>query len=171
LALFSTGAWPQSHLATVFGPIADTSGAVVSGAQVRILNQNTGLKRDTLTDLTGQYRIGGLPPGNNSVRADKEGFQTQVREGIPLTSASEIMINLSLSVGDLKQQVTVTADFPAFDNTTSTISGLVPEQSLTELPLNGRDQTYVLKPCVPHHLPEYQGRYPGTPCSGRVELR
>ena len=107
-ALFSAPAWPQTQLATVFGTITDTSGAVISGAQVTILNLSTGLKRDTFTELTGQYRIVGLPPGNYSVRVEKEGFQTQVREGISLTSASEIMINLSLSVGDLKQQVTVT---------------------------------------------------------------
>jgi len=138
-ALFSAPGWPQTQLATVFGTITDTSGAVISGAQVTILNLSTGLKRDTFTELTGQYRIVGLPPGNYSVRVEKEGFQTQVREGISLTSASEIMINLSLSVGDLKQQVTVTADFPTIDNTTSTVSGLLPEQSLTELPLNGRD--------------------------------
>jgi len=139
LALFSTCAWPQTQLATVFGTITDTSGAVISGAQVTILNQSTGLKRDTPTDLTGQYRIAGLPTGSYSVRVEKEGFQTQVREGISVTLASEIMLNLTLIVGDLRQQVKVTADFPTIDTTTSTVNGLLPEQSLTELPLNGRD--------------------------------
>src|SRR5215469_17099007 len=149
-ALFSGGAWPQTQLATIFGTITDATGAVISGAQVTILNQSTGLKRETPTDLTGQYRIAGLPTGNYSVRVDKEGFQTQVREGIALTSASEIVMNLSLSVGDLKQQVTVSADFAAIDNTTSTVSGLLPEQSLTELPLSGRDlfNAAILEPGV-----------------------
>ena len=139
LALFSSRAWPQTQLATVFGTVTDPSGAVVSGARVAMRNVSTELQRDALTDSTGQYRISGLPTGNYSVRVEKEGFQTQIREGISLTSASEIMMNLSLIVGDLKQQLTITADFLTIDNTTSTVSGLLPEQSLTELPLNGRD--------------------------------
>src|SRR6266566_3436568 len=139
LALFSSYAWPQTQLATIFGTITDATGAAISGAQVTILNQSTGLKRDAPTDSTGQYHIAGLPTGTYSVRVEKEGFQSQVREGIALTSASEIMMNLSLSVGDLKQQLTVRADVPTIDNTTSTVSGLLPEQSLTELPLDGRD--------------------------------
>ena len=149
LALFSSYAWPQTQLATVFGTITDASGGVISGAQVTILNQSTGLKRDASTDSTGQYHIAGLPTGNYSVRVEKEGFQTQVREGIALTSASEIIMNLSLSVGDLKQQVTVNADV-AIDNTTSTVSGAIAERSLADLPLNGRDlfKTAILEPGV-----------------------
>src|SRR5215467_4759621 len=138
-SFFSTRGWAQTQLATVFGTITDASGAAISEAHVTILSQSTGLKRETPTDLTGQYRIAGFPTGNYSVRVEKEGFQTQVREGIALTSASEIMMNLSLIVGDLKQRVTVTADLAGIDNTSSTVSGLVPEQSLTGLPLNSRD--------------------------------
>ena len=150
LALFSACAWPQTQLATVFGTIMDASGAVISGAQITILNQNTGLKRNASTDMTGQYHIAGLPTGNYSVRVEEEGFQTQVREGIALTSASEIMMNLSMTLGDLKQQVTVSADLAAIDNSTSTVSGLVPERSLTDLPLNGRDlfKAAILEPGV-----------------------
>jgi hypothetical protein len=150
VALFSAHAWPQTQLATVFGTITDASGAVISGAQVTVLNQSAGLKRKASTDLAGQYHIAGLPTGNYSVRIEKEGFQPQVREGIALTSASENMMNLSLTLGDLKQQVTVSADFPAIDTTTSTVSGLLSEQSLTELPLNGRDlfKAAILEPGV-----------------------
>src|SRR5712691_3688141 len=150
LALFSACAWPQTQLATVFGTIIDASGAVISGAQITILNQSIGLKRNASTDLTGQYHIAGLPTGNYSVRVEEEGFQTQVREGIALTSASEIMMNLSMTLGDLKQQVTVSADLPAIDNSTSTVSGLVLERSLTDLPLNGRDlfKAAILEPGV-----------------------
>jgi hypothetical protein len=71
------------------------SGAVIAGAQVTILDQSTGLKRDSSTDSTGQYRVGGLPIGNYSVRVLKEGFQTQVREGITLTSAFSVAMNFS----------------------------------------------------------------------------
>src|SRR5262252_3546317 len=83
-ALFSACAWSQTQLATVFGTITDPSGAVVPGAQVTIVNQSTALKRSTLTDMAGQYRLAGLPTGNYALRTEKEGFQTQVREAIAL---------------------------------------------------------------------------------------
>jgi len=149
-ALFSSGAAPQTQLATIFGAIADPSGAVIPEAKVTIVNQSTGLKRTTLTDSTGQYHIAGLPTGNYSVRVQKEGFQTQIREGIVLTSASEIMMNLSLSVGEVEGQVTVSADLPTIDSTTSTVGAGIPEGTIAELPLNGRDlfNAAVLEPGV-----------------------
>ena len=122
LVLFSACAWPQTQLASVFGTITDVSGAVVSDAHVTFLNKSTGLKRDASTDLNGQYRVTGLPTGSYSARVEKEGFQTQVREELALTSASEFVMNLALTVGDLKQEVTVSADVPTVDNSTSTIS-------------------------------------------------
>ena len=139
LALFSACAWSQTQLATVFGTITDPSGAVVPGAHVAVVNQSTGLKRAVLTGMTGQYHLAGLPTGEYVVRVEKPGFQTQLRAGTRLTSASEVMINLSLTISDQPQQVSVTASVTAIDNTTSTVGGLVAERSLAELPLNGRD--------------------------------
>src|SRR5215813_14901114 len=139
LTSFSARAWPQTQLASVSGTITDASGAVVLDAHVTFLNKSTGLKRDASTDLNGQYRVTGLPIGSYSARVEKEGFQTQVREELALTSASEFIVNLSLTVGDLKQEVTVRADVPTIDNSTSTVGGILPEHTLAELPLNGRD--------------------------------
>jgi hypothetical protein len=64
LALFSTISWSQTQLATVFGIVTDPSGAVVPEASVTVVNQSTGLKRQVLTGVTGQYRLAGLPTGN-----------------------------------------------------------------------------------------------------------
>ena len=139
LVCFSASDWSQTQLATVFGVITDTSGAVVPGAEVVIVNHGTELKRGALTDMAGQYHLAGLPTGNYSVRISKPGFQTQVREGIALISGSELMIDVSLAIGALPQEITVHANFGAIDTTTSTFGGLVAEQSLTELPLDGRD--------------------------------
>jgi hypothetical protein len=139
VALFSVGAWSQTQLATVSGIITDPSGAAVPGASVTIVSQGTGLKRSALTDTAGQYRFAGLPIGNYSLRMEKAGFQSQVREGVDLTSAAEATINSQLAIGDLQQQATVSANAAGIDNTTSTVEGLLPEQSLTELPLDNRD--------------------------------
>ena len=138
-ALFSVGAWSQTQLATVSGTITDPSGAVVPGVSVTIVSQGTGLKRSALTDTAGEYRFAGLPTGNYSLRMEKTGFQSQVREGVELNSAAEVTINSQLAIGDLSQQTTVSANVAGIDSTTSTSAGLLPEQSLTELPLDNRD--------------------------------
>src|SRR5580704_5575351 len=138
-ALFSVGAWSQTQLATVSGTITDPSGAVVPGVSVTIVSQGTGLKRSALTDAAGEYRFAGLPTGNYSLRIEKTGFQSQIREGVELNSAAEVRINPQLAIGDLSQQTTVSANAAGIDSTTSTVTGRFPEQSLTELPLNNRD--------------------------------
>jgi len=138
-ALFSACAWSQTQLATVSGSISDPSGAVISEATVAIVNQSTGLKRESRTRAIGDYRFAGLPTGSYVLRVEKEGFQPQVREGIALTSASEVMVNLSLALGGRQEQVTVSANATTIDNTTSTVGGLLAERSLAELPLNGHD--------------------------------
>jgi len=138
-AFFSVGAWSQTQLATVSGTITDPSGAVVPGASVTIVSQGSGLKVSAFTDMAGAYRFAGLPTGTYSLRIEKTGFQSQVREGVDLTLAAEVTINSQLALGGLSQQTTVSAHVAGIDNTTSTISGLLPEQSLAELPLNNRD--------------------------------
>jgi hypothetical protein len=138
-ALFSVGAWSQTQLATVSGTVTDPSGAVVRGVSVTIVSHGTGLKRSALTGTAGEYRFAGLPIGNYSLHIEKIGFQSQLREGLELNSGAEVTMNLQLAIGDLSQQTTVSANVATIDSTTSTISGLVPERSLTELPLDNRD--------------------------------
>ena len=137
--LFSADAWSQTQLATVAGAITDPSGAVVPGVSVTVVSQGTGLKRSVLSDTAGDYRFAGLPAGSYSVHLEKPGFQSQMREGVELGSAAEVTINAQLAVGELSQQTTVSATAAGIDSTTSTVEGLVPEQSLAELPLDNRD--------------------------------
>ena len=138
-ALFSVGAWSQTQLGTVSGTITDPTGAVMPGVSVTVVSQGTGLKRNVLTDTAGEYRFAGLPTGNYSLRIEKTGFQSQLREGVQLNSDGEVTINSQLALGDLAQQTTVSANAARIDSTTSTSAGLLPEQSLTELPLDNRD--------------------------------
>jgi hypothetical protein len=150
LALVSTWSWSQTQLGTVFGTITDPTSAVIPRAQVTVSSVSTGLKRDALTDMKGQYHVEGLPTGKYAVRIDKEGFQTEIREGIAISAAAAVAINLTLQVGRVPQQVTARADVTTIDTTTSAVGASVSEQSLTDLPLNGRDlfKAVVLEPGV-----------------------
>src|ERR1700741_3242199 len=137
-ALIAAPAWAQTQLGTLFGTVTDTSGAVVPGAEVSVENVTTGLKRDGSTGKTGEYQLVGLPTGRYTLRVQKEGFQTEVREGITLSPGAAIEINLSLVVGKLSARVMVEADVPSVD-TSTTVEGMIAEPSLVALPLAGRD--------------------------------
>src|SRR6201997_2211617 len=120
-ALIAAPAWAQTQLGTLFGTVTDTSGAVVPGAEVSVENVSTGLKRDGRTDKSGEYRLVGLPTGSYTLRVEKEGFQSEVREGISLSPGAAIGINLSLVVGRVSVHVRVEADVPGVDSTTTTV--------------------------------------------------
>jgi hypothetical protein len=79
--------------------------------------------------MTGQYHLAGLPTGVYVIRIEKPGFQTQLRAGITLISASEVMINVSLAIGEHPEQVSVAASATAIDNMTSTVGELLTGQS------------------------------------------
>ena len=137
-ALIAAPAWAQTQLGTLFGTVTDSSGAVVPQAEVTVENASTGLKRKERTDTKGEFQLAGLPTGRYTLRVEKEGFRTEVREGIALSPDAAIGINLSLVVGKLSVHVKVEAGVPALDTTTS-VGGMIAERSLTELPLDGRD--------------------------------
>src|SRR6266576_5348088 len=138
-ALIAAPAWAQTQLGTLFGTVTDTSGDVIPGAEVSVENVGTGLKRDGRTDKTGEYQLVGLPTGRYTLRVQKEGVQTEVREGIALSPGAAIGINLSLVVGKLSVHAAVEAGVPSVDITTTTVEGMIAERTLTALALDGRD--------------------------------
>ncbi|PYU33479.1 MAG: hypothetical protein DMG31_08910 [Acidobacteria bacterium] len=128
----------QGFTATVTGTVTDTSGAVLPGTAISIKNLETGLTRAVEADLGGNYSIASLPVGEYELTAEKMGFQREVRRGINLVVAQEAVVNLTLQVGSIVQQVTVTEAAPLVNTTTTSTSGVITEQQIKELPLNGR---------------------------------
>jgi len=113
-----------------------------------VKNVETGATRVATTDAAGAFRIPSLPLGPQEVRAEKTGFKAGVRTGIDLAVGQEAVVNLRLEVGELSQQVLVYAEAPLINTTTSSVSGLVEERQVKELPLNGRsfDNLITLNP-------------------------
>ena len=130
--------WAQSVSASLTGRVTDQTGAVISGASVAATNQETGLTRTTQTDSAGRYELAELPVGQYDVSAVKDGFSKRVRSGISLAVGQDATLDLSLAVGDVKEQVKVTGDAPLVSTSTQDISGLIAYQEIKELPLNGR---------------------------------
>jgi len=133
---------------SISGRVEDTSGAAVPDATVTVSNPETGASHAVRTDEACNYRVLSLPVGRYELRTEKPGFQTVVRRGISLAVAQEALVDMQMPVGEVTQQVTVTAEIPVVNTTTSQISGLVAEQQVKDLPLNGRsfDNLITLNP-------------------------
>src|SRR5208282_6408236 len=93
--------------ASLSGRVTDQTGAVVSGASVTAENLDTGMTRSTLTDQAGRYELIALPIGQYDIRARKAGFAERVRTGISLVVGQDATVDLSLPVGNVSEQVTV----------------------------------------------------------------
>ena len=124
--------------ASISGRIEDASGAAIPGAIVAVTSLETGVARTVSSDGAGNYRALSLPVGRYEVRAEKEGFKTAVQTGIALVVAQEAVVNLKLEVGAVQQEVTVTGEAALVNTTTASVSGLVGEEQVKDLPLNGR---------------------------------
>ncbi len=134
--------------AAISGHVEDGSGSGVSDAIVTVKSVETGGVRVVTTDASGDFRVLSLPLGLQEVKVEKTGFKGVVRTGINLEVGQEAAITLRLEVGQVSEAVTVLDDAPLVNTTTSSVSGLVGEQSVKELPLNGRsfDNLITLNP-------------------------
>src|SRR5581483_1482147 len=141
LSIFQAEAQVSANLS---GRVADPSGATMAGASITATNLDTGISRAAQTNQAGEYRFFELPVGRYEVRAAKDGFAEQVRKGILLVVGQDATADLTLQVGQVKQQVTVDENVPVVDVTAQDISGLVAEQQVKELPLNGRSYDLLL---------------------------
>jgi hypothetical protein len=124
--------------ASISGRVLDASDAAVVGATVTVTNLETMTPRSTAVDSSGNFLILSLPVGQYEVKAVATGFRTAIDTGLGLVVGQQAVVNLRLEVGGVDQAVTVTADAPVVNTTTASISGLVGEQEIKDLPLNGR---------------------------------
>ena len=140
----------QVAQAGMTGFVNDPSGAAISGAMVSAKDVETGLIRSTATNAFGRYELSDLEVGAYEVSVSKDGFQTLVRGGIALVVGQQAQIDFALRIGAVAEHVTVAADTPLVSATTTDISGLVGEQQVKDLPLNGRsfDLLMLLDPGV-----------------------
>lgn len=145
--------------AAISGVVTDESGGVISGATITARNVETEARRTSVTDAAGYYRFGELPIGGYELDLKKDGFQQVRRTGIHLAVGQEAAVNLTLKVGQVQEQITVTEEAPAVSATTEDISGMVAEQQVRDLPLNGRsyDELMALDPGIVNFTSEKTG--------------
>src|SRR5215472_3904819 len=130
--------------ASIKGIVTDPAGAPVPSSVVNTKNLETGATRTGTTDDAGRYLVLSLPVGEYEVRVVKAGFQEAIHSGIRLVVGQEASVDLTLQVSAVKAEVRVNGDAPVVSTTTQDISGLVAEQQIKDLPLNGRSYDLLL---------------------------
>jgi len=128
----------QTVTSTILGNVKDTSGALAPGVTITVKHTESGLTRTVVSGERGAYSVPLLPVGAYEVTTTMPGFKQVVRSGINLVVGQEAVVDLTLEVGANTEQVTVTEEAPLVNTTTSSTSGVITEQQVKELPLNGR---------------------------------
>jgi hypothetical protein len=139
----------QAGQAQLAGTIKDSSGAVIPGAAVSVINERTSAVRGTLANDQGYFVVPALQPSVYTVRASAQGFAVGEAKGVTLLVGEAIEVNLVLKPGGLSESVIVTATQEAsVDVSSARIGANVNEREVKGLPLNGRQlsQLYLQAP-------------------------
>jgi hypothetical protein len=122
----------------ITGTVTDPSGAVIPGAKVTATRVETGVSQATVTSSAGTYTIPSLVVGTYNVIAEAGGFKSGAATGITLDVAQERAVDFKLGLAGVTSTVEVNAAPPLLNTTDGSIAGLVSEQQVVDLPLNGR---------------------------------
>ena len=144
LTLLSSDIWAQALSGTIVGTVTDSGGAIVPGVSVTVTNEGTGFNRTVVANESGRYVAPSFPTGSITVTAEQPGFQKLVRKGIVLTAADTVTVDLQLQVGSVEQTLLVNEDAPLLQTESATVSALLNNRQILDLPLNGRSFTQLL---------------------------
>jgi hypothetical protein len=130
--------------AQINGTVKDQTGAILPGVEVKATQTATGLIRNVITDETGYYTLPNLPIGPYVLEVSLQGFRTHVQTGIVLSVNSNPVINVTLELGAVGDQIDVLADATMVETRRTGIGQVMDSQRVLELPLNGRQVTELI---------------------------
>ncbi len=135
---FSGLASAQSTSASVSGRITDSSGAALEGAEVILTNVDTEALQRTISNGEGFYSFPNVAPGNYLMSVHKQSFRSVSVTGITLDLQDKLSRNFVLPVGSISESITVTADSISLNTTDATVSTVIDQTYIKNMPLNGR---------------------------------
>ena len=134
LPLFS-----QGGQGSIQGGVFDQTGGAIAGATVSVTDVARGIARTLVADDAGQYVAASLNPGTYTVRAEAKGFKIEEHSGVLVEVGQTVRMDMVLQPGEQTQTITVSGEVPAINTTDATLGGTVSNQSINDLPLNGRN--------------------------------
>src|SRR5713101_2245065 len=143
--LASVPLFSQGNAGRILGSVTDQSGGVMAGVTVTVTDVERGISRPLTTGQAGEYNAPNLIPGTYTVRAQASGFRTVERQNILLEVGQEIQVDLKLQPGAMTETITVTEAVPMVETTNATLGGTLSNQTINDLPLNGRNYENLLQ--------------------------
>jgi hypothetical protein len=139
--LTSSLVWAQGvgSSAAITGTVVDASGAVLPKVTVSIVDTETGLKRDVVTDGTGHYRLTGLSPSTYSVSASISGFATEVRKNVTLAIGQTMISDFIMKPSQVGTVVEVLSEPPTVETERGSQADRISQQYIADLPIDRRD--------------------------------
>jgi hypothetical protein len=145
LVVSSASLHAQNSQGTILGHVTDPSGAVVSGATVRVTNVATSVSRTAKTNAVGDYVFVNIPPGNYDVSVEAPGFSSSKASALRLDVEATLRQDFQVQVGAASQEITVTSGSQMVQTDNATNGNVVPSKLIDELPISGRDFTNLLR--------------------------
>jgi hypothetical protein len=125
----------QSDRGTITGTVADSTGAVVANAALKVRNTETGAVYPTATSATGNYTLAQLPAGQYEMTVEVPGFKTFIRRGLVVDVAQTYRVDVSLEVGAQAEAVTVTEAAPLLKTDSGELSHNISVNAINDLPV------------------------------------
>ena len=131
-------------LGQVTGLVTDPNGSIIVGATVTITNSQTDVSRKTTSNSAGNYAFPALQPAVYNVKAEKQGFKGEAREGVELQVEQIARIDFRLQIGAATQTVEVSGGAPLLTTESATVGTVIDNDRIVGLPLNGRSFTQLI---------------------------
>ena len=144
LLLTATSLHAQTATGQVNGTVTDASGGAVVGAKVRLVNEGTNVVTQTETNANGYYLFLNVQPGSYGLSVEMASFKTARLSALEITVNQAITQNVRLDLGATSDSVTVTAESPLLQQSSSELGSVIAEKAVQELPLNGRNFTQLM---------------------------
>jgi hypothetical protein len=154
----------QVDFGSILGTIKDQTGAVIPGAKVSLRNEGTALTVLTTTGPDGSYNFSPVKLGTYEISAEAAGFSRAVQSHLTLNIDQKLVVDLSLTPGVVTQTVEVTAAPPALQTQDASVGQVVNARSVNDLPLNGRNFTFLAQVVAGVNTPQSDTR--GNAASG-----
>ena len=135
----------QSTSAVISGLVVDPNGRPISGADIEVVNNATGVRYPGATNNNGIYEVPNLPPGPYRLQVSRLGFKTLIKPDIVLRTEDALAVNFTLPVGATSETITVEGGASLLQTESATVSTVIDREMVGNLPLNGRSFNTLLQ--------------------------
>lgn len=138
LACILAPASAQNVAGTIVGSVTDSSGAVVTGVTVTVINEDTNIEYKAATSAEGEYVAPNLPPGSYTVKTELAGFKPSVIRNVRLLANRSVRVDVVLEPGAVSQAIEIRSTAPVVNSENATVGNILEANVISTIPLNGR---------------------------------